>query len=109
MRRGNAQAHGGSQRPAVPPSNNAQREFCQAIEAALTLAAPATTKDELTYLRISRDRARVVLFGCKTVLTDHQLDDRDLMAIAASPAGHDHPTPCRPVHAQLADLVMSAR
>jgi hypothetical protein len=74
----------GRSAPAVPAGNNALREFCQAIETALTLAAPATTKDELTYLRISRDRARVVLFGCKRVLADHQLDDRDLMAIAAS-------------------------
>jgi hypothetical protein len=68
----------------VPADSSALREFCLAIEAALTLAAPATTKDELTYLRISRDRARVVLFGCKRVLADHELDDRDLMAIAAS-------------------------
>ena len=68
----------------VLPSSNALREFCRAIEAALTLATPATTKDELTYLRISRDRARVVLFGCKRVLADDEVDDRDLMAIAAS-------------------------
>jgi hypothetical protein len=70
--------------PVVLPSRNALREFCQAIEAALTLATPATTKDELTYLRISRDRARVVLFGCKRVLADDEVDERDLMAIAAS-------------------------
>jgi hypothetical protein len=70
--------------PPVPPGSTGLREFCRAIEAALTLAAPATTKDELTYLRISRDRARVVLFACKRVLADPQLDDRDLMAIAAS-------------------------
>jgi hypothetical protein len=70
--------------PAVLLGRNALREFCRAIEAALTLATPATMKDELTYLRISRDRARVVLFGCKRVLADHELDDRDLMAIAAS-------------------------
>ena len=70
--------------PVVPTGSSALREFCRAIEAALTLAAPATTKDELTYLRISRDRARVVLFGCKRVLADHELDDRDLMAITAS-------------------------
>lgn len=74
----------GPEVPVVLPSTNALREFCQAIEAALTLATPATTKDELTYLRISRDRARVVLFGCKRVLADHELDGRDLMAIAAS-------------------------
>jgi hypothetical protein len=70
--------------PVVPPGSSALREFCQAIEAALTLAAPATTKDELTYLRISRDRARVVLFGCKRVLADDEVDDHDLIAIAAS-------------------------
>jgi hypothetical protein len=70
--------------PMVLPNRNALREFCQAIEAALTLAAPATTKDELTYLRTSRDRARVVLFGCKRVLADAEVDDHDLMAIAAS-------------------------
>jgi hypothetical protein len=70
--------------PVVLPGSSALREFCRAIEAALTLTAPATTKDELTYLRISRDRARVVLLGCKRVLADDHVDDRDLMAIAAS-------------------------
>ena len=70
--------------PVALPSRNALREFCRAIEAALTLATPATTKDELTYLRISRDRARVVLFGCKRVLAENGVDDRDLMVIAAS-------------------------
>jgi hypothetical protein len=74
----------GPEEAVVLASSSALREFCQAIEAALTLATPATTKDELTYLRISRDRARVVLFGCKRVLADDEIDDRDLMAIAAS-------------------------
>jgi hypothetical protein len=70
--------------PMELPGGSALREFCRAVEAALTLAVPATMKDELTYLRISRDRARVVLFGCKRVLADHELDERDLMAIVAS-------------------------
>jgi hypothetical protein len=70
--------------PVVLSSSSALREFCRAIEAALTLPAPATTKDELTYLRISRDRARAVLLGCKRVLADDEVDDHDLMAIAAS-------------------------
>jgi hypothetical protein len=48
------------------------------------LAAPATAKGELTYLRISRDRVRVVLPGCKRVLADDEVDDRDLLAIAVS-------------------------
>jgi hypothetical protein len=74
----------GPKAPVVLPSRSALREFCRAIEAALTLATPATTRDELTHLRISRDRARVVLFGCKRVLAADEVDDRDLMAIAAS-------------------------
>jgi hypothetical protein len=74
----------GPRAPTGLSSSSALREFCRAIEAALTLTAPATTKDELTYLRISRDRARVVLLGCKRVLADDEVDDRDLMAIAAS-------------------------
>ena len=65
-------------------------------------------KDELTYLRISRDRARVVLLGCKRVLADEDFDERDLMTIAATLRDNDHPTPWRPVHAELADLVMGA-
>ena len=34
----------GPSAPMVLPSRNALREFCRAIEAALTLATPATTK-----------------------------------------------------------------
>jgi hypothetical protein len=87
--------------PMIPPGSSALREFCRAIEDALTLAAPATTKDELTYLRISRDRARVVLYGCKRVLADREIDDRDLMVIVAIlrdltaqlPADHYMPNP----------------
>jgi hypothetical protein len=50
-------------------------------------------EDELTYLRISRDRARVVLFGCKRVLADHELDGRDLLVIAASLRDFTAPRP----------------
>jgi hypothetical protein len=35
-------------------------------------------------MRISRDRARVVLYGCKRVLADREIDDRDLIVIVAS-------------------------
>ncbi len=85
----------------VPPGRSALREFCRAIDHALTLAAPATTKDELTYLRISRDRARAVLLGCKRVLANQEIDDRDLLVIVASlrdltaqlPADHYAPNP----------------
>jgi hypothetical protein len=51
---------------------------------ALTLSAPASQKDELTYLRLSRDRARLVLYACKRILADREADHGDIMAIAAS-------------------------
>lgn len=69
--------------PVVPPGSTAVREFCHAIEQALTLPAPATTRDELTYLRISRDRARVVLYGVSQILADREIDDRDIMAVVS--------------------------
>jgi hypothetical protein len=43
----------------VPPNSTALRELLTAIDRALTLPAPATARDELTYLRIHRGRARL--------------------------------------------------
>jgi hypothetical protein len=63
----------------VPPNSTALRELLSAIEKALTLPKAATTKDELTYLRIGRDRARLVLFTCRRLLADREADDRDVM------------------------------
>jgi hypothetical protein len=63
----------------VPPGSSATRELLSAIAQALTLSAPATTKDEVTYLRISRDRARLVLHACRRLLADREADDRDTM------------------------------
>ena len=70
--------------PMIPPNSSALREFCRAIGDALTLPTPATEKDELTYLRISRDRARLVMFACKRILADREADDRDIMAAVSS-------------------------
>ena len=63
----------------VPPNSTALRELLHAIEKALSLPTPATTRDELTYLRISRDRARVVMLACRRLLTDREADDLDVM------------------------------
>lgn len=63
----------------VPPGSSAARELLSAIAQTLTLPTPASTKDELTYLRISRDRARLVLLTCRRVLADREADERDIM------------------------------
>jgi hypothetical protein len=74
---------GSAVRP-VPPGSTSQREMWHAITQALRLPTPATAKDELTYLRISRDRARVVVWTLSRLLADAEADDRDLMhAVAA--------------------------
>jgi hypothetical protein len=67
----------------IPPNSTAHRELLTTIVRALELPAPATTKDELTYLRLSRDRARCCLWACKTALT-RDTDDLDLMATVVS-------------------------
>jgi hypothetical protein len=57
-----------------------------AVAAALALPAPATQRDELTYLRITRDRARLVLLTCRRILADREIEDdeRDVMTAVAS-------------------------
>jgi hypothetical protein len=45
---------------------------------------PATTAAVVTYLRLHRDRARVVLFARRHVLADREADDKDLMIAADS-------------------------
>jgi hypothetical protein len=63
----------------VPPGSTPLRELLAAITAALTLPGPATERDEVTYLRIHRDRARLVLFTCRRLLADREAYDRDVM------------------------------
>jgi hypothetical protein len=79
-------------RPAVrpvPPGSTPLCELAHAIAAALTLPAPATTRDEVTYLRITRDRARLVLLACRKIITDREIEDdgRDVMLIVTSLRG----------------------
>lgn len=44
----------------VPAGSSPLRELAHAIEDALTLPKPATEREELTYLRVARDHARLV-------------------------------------------------
>jgi hypothetical protein len=68
--------------PAMPPGRTPLRELAEAVAAALTLPNPATTRDELTYLRIARNRARLVVFAMRRILAGHESegDLGDLMA-----------------------------
>lgn len=81
-------ASGGySEMPAVlhvPPGSTLLRELCHAVDQALALPGPATTRDELTYLRIMRDRARLVRQAMRRLLNDREADERDVMLVVAS-------------------------
>jgi hypothetical protein len=64
----------------VPPGSTPLRELAHAVDQALTLPRPATTRDEITYLRIMRDRARLVRQAMRRLIADREADDRDVMA-----------------------------
>jgi hypothetical protein len=68
--------------PPVPPGSTPLRELAHAVANALALPGPATTRDELTYLRITRDRARLVVIAMRRILADHEIenDPGDVMA-----------------------------
>lgn len=68
----------------VPPGSSPLRELCRVVHDALTLPRPATVRDELTYLRIRRDRSEAVLFAMKRLLKDREAGDRDVMAMVVS-------------------------
>ncbi len=70
----------------VPPGSTPLRELVHAIAVALTLPKPATVRDELAYLRITRDRARLVLLACRKIIADRGIEDdeNDVMAVVAS-------------------------
>jgi hypothetical protein len=70
--------------PPVPPGSTPLRELAHAVDRALTLPAPATTRDELTYLRILRDRVRLVRHAMRQVLADREADDSDVMLVVFS-------------------------
>jgi hypothetical protein len=66
----------------VPPGSTPLRELAHAIANALALPRPAATRDELTYLRIVRNRARLVQFAMQRILADREIEDTpgDVMA-----------------------------
>jgi hypothetical protein len=66
----------------VPPGSTPLRELSHAVANALALPRPATTRDELTYLRIARNRARLVQFAMQRILADREIEDTpgDVMA-----------------------------
>jgi hypothetical protein len=67
----------------VPPNSTPLRELAYTIDKALTLPKPATERDELMYLRISRDRARLVREVMREIIRDPGIeeDPRDVMTI----------------------------
>jgi hypothetical protein len=66
----------------VPPGSTPLRELARAVANALALPRPATTRDELTYLRIARNRARLVLFAMQRIIADREIENEpgDVMA-----------------------------
>jgi hypothetical protein len=72
----------------VPPGSSVLRQLCQAVLDAVTLSRPAAERDELTYLRICRDRNRQVAAAMRRLLHDWENDDRDVMAMVVSLREH---------------------
>ena len=78
--------------PPVPPGSTALREFCHAVTSALTFPDPARSRDtspdgpdgEIGYLRMCRDRVRLVAQTMHRILADREIDDRDIMTFVAS-------------------------
>lgn len=68
----------------IPPGSTALRELAHAIDSALALPKSATERDELTYLRIARDRSRLVRAAMRRILADRETDDRDIMIAVTS-------------------------
>ena len=68
----------------VPPGSTPLLELAHAIAGALTLPGDVAEREEIDYLRASRDHARVVLFATRRIIADRELDDDDLMAIVAT-------------------------
>ena len=70
----------------VPPGSTPLRELAHAIAGALTLPKDVAEREEIDYLRASRDHARIVLFAMRRIIADHEIenDPRDVMAVAQS-------------------------
>lgn len=67
----------------VPPGSSPLRELACAIDQALALPKAAPERDELTCLRLSRDRARLVREIAREIIRhpDIEHDPRDVMAL----------------------------
>jgi hypothetical protein len=63
----------------VPPGSTPVRELAHAIDQALALPKAAASRDEVIYLRIMRDRARLVRQAARRILADHEATDTDVM------------------------------
>jgi hypothetical protein len=63
------------------PDSPALRELLRTIADALSIPPPATSKDEMTYLRTSRNRARCVIRACQEAL-GRERDEKGLAAVA---------------------------
>src|ERR1700728_2352915 len=70
----------------VPPGSTPLRELAHAIAGALTLPKDVADREEIGYLRASRDHARIVLFAMRRIIADHEIenDPGDLMAVVAT-------------------------
>jgi hypothetical protein len=70
----------------VPPGSTPLRELAHAIAGALTLPKDVADREEIGYLRASRDRARIVQFAMRRIIADHEIenDPRELMAVVAT-------------------------
>ena len=76
--------------PPVPPGSTPLRELTRAVAGVLTLPKPATTRDEITCLRITRDRARLVRQAMRDIPGDRETGTgpRDVMVAVASLREH---------------------
>jgi len=70
--------------PPIPPGSTPLRELAHAVDQVLALPSPATTRDEVTYLRIMRDRARLVRQAMRRLAGDREAGDRDVMIAVTS-------------------------
>jgi hypothetical protein len=67
----------------VPPGSTPLREVAHAVDRALTLTSADTSRGELAYLRVINARARMVRAAMRRIISDREMDDRDLMAVVA--------------------------
>jgi hypothetical protein len=75
-----------SPRRPMPPGSTPLRELAHAVAGALTLPNDVADREEIDYLRASRDRARIVLFAMRRIIADHELenDPGDVLAVATT-------------------------